>query len=407
MNKKSLWRKPSLTGLQRKEAGFAIGLVLTIFVILIVIGIGLLNLGLQGRLQAVRAASEISAKCAADAGLTKSLFEMNKKLAVKPWSEGVLPSATNESLPNSDATFSYTVTGSVDGGYIVESVGRYGRAEKTVRSILRLAGLFEKAVFTQGSLELKNGTVVDSYNNDAEDGNMLIGTNSTTAGSLIMKSGVTIEGDIAVGAGGDPALVIVGESGATVTGEIYTMAETYAFPPITVPDSLVALPKSQIKATTKTISGNARYDNINLGNSQIVQITGPSTIYVSGNVDLSNSAQLQIVNGGSLTMYVGGSFVSKNGGLLNNVTQDPTKLRIYGLDGCKKFDLMTDGTFYGAIYAPNADLKSHNSVEIFGSVAAKSFTQSVSAGLHYDAALNDVTVNDVGVRFVVTRWYEE
>jgi len=393
--------------LQRKESGFAISVVLIAFVVLIVIGVGLLNLGLQGRLQAVRVASEISAKCAADSGLTKALFEMNKKLAVKPWSEGVLPSGTNENLPNSDATFSYTVTGSVDGGYIVESVGRYGRAEKTVRSILRLAGLFEKAVFTQGSLELKNGTLVNMYNNDAEDGNMLIGTNSTTPGSLIMKSGVTVEGDIAVGAGGDPASVIMSDPSVTVTGEIYTMAETYAFPSITVPDYLTTLPKSTIKATTNTISGNLRYDNINLGNSQIVQITGPTTIYVSGNVDLSNSAQLQIVDGGSLTMYIGGNFVSKNGGLLNNVTQDPTKLRIYGLDGCKRVDLMTEGNFYGAIYAPNADAQSHNSVEIFGSVVAKSFTQNVSAALHYDAALNDVTVNDVGVRFVTTRWYEE
>jgi len=399
MNRKSL--------LQKKDAGFAISIVLIAFVILIAIGVGLLNLGLQGRLQAVRAASEISAKCAADSGLTKALYEMNKKLAVKPWSEGVLPQATNESLPNSNATFSYTVTGGVDGGYIVESVGRYGRAEKTVRSILRLAGLFEKAVFTQGSMELKNGTVVDSYNNDAEDGNMLIGTNSTAPGSLIMKSGVTIEGDIAVGAGGDTASVIISDPSVTVTGEIYTMAEAYAFPPITVPDYLTTLPKSTIKATTNTISGNVRYDNINLSNSQIVQITGPSNIYVSGNVDLSNSAQLQIVDGGSLTMYIGGSFVSKNGGLLNNVIQDPAKLRIYGLDGCKRFDLMTEGTFYGAIYTPNAEVKSHNSVEIFGSVVAKSFVQDVSATLHYDAALNDVTVNDAGVRFVVTRWYEE
>ncbi len=399
MNKKAL--------LQKKKTAFALSIVLIAFVLSIVIGIGLLNIGWQNHLQAVRAASDIAAKCAADSGLTKALFDMNKKLEVKPWSEGVLPNGTDESLAGSDATFSYSVTGSAGSGYVVESAGTYGRAVRTVRSVLRLAGLFDKAVFTAGNIELKNGTVVDSYNNDADDGSMLIGTNSTEAGSLIMKSGVTIEGDIAVGAGGDPASVIISDPSVTVTGEIYTMAETYAFPPITVPDSLVALPKSQIKATTKTISGNLRYDNINLSNSQIVQITGPSTVYVSGNVDLSNSAQLQVVNGGSLTMYVGGSFVSKNGGLLNNVTQDPTKLRIYGLDDCKKFDLMTAGTFYGAIYAPNADLKSHNSVEIFGSVTAKSFTQSVSAGLHYDAALNDVTVNDVGVRFVVTRWYEE
>ena len=399
MNRKSL--------LQRKDAGFAISVVLIAFVILIAIGVGLLNLGLQGRLQAVRAASEISAKCAADSGLTKALYEMNKKLAVKPWSEGALPSATNEILPNSDATFSYTVTGSVDGGYIVESVGRYGRAEKIVRSVLHLAGLFEKAVFTQGSMELKNGTLVDSYNNDAEDGNMLIGTNSTTAGSLIIKSGVTIEGDIAVGAGGDPSLVIVGESGETVTGEIYTMAETYTFTSITVPDALTKLPKSTIIATTKTISSDARFDSFDLSTGQVIKIDQPVTIYVSGNVDLKNSAQLQIVDGGSLTMYVGGSFVSKEGSLLNNLSEDSKKFQIFGLDSCTSIDLMNGGQFYGTIYAPNANIKFRNSVDVYGSVMGKSFIQMASGALHYNASLSDAGVNDIGAHFEVTRWYEE
>jgi len=400
MNRKSLW--------QRKEAGFAIGLVLTAFVILIVIGIGLLNIGLQGRLQAVRAASEISAKCAADSGLTKALYEMNKKLAVKPWSEGVLPQATNEILPNSGATFSYTVTGSVDSGYIVESVGRYGRAEKIVRSVLHLAGLFEEgAVFTIGSIELKSGTVVDSYNSDGDDGNMLIGTNSTTAGSLIIKSGVTIEGDIAIGAGGDPSLVIVGESGEAVTGEIYTMAETYTFTSITVPDSLTKLPKSTIIATTETISSDARFNSFDLSIGQVIKIDQPVTIYVSGNVDLKNSAQLQIVDGGSLTMYVGGSFVSKEGSLLNNLSEDSKKFQIFGLDSCTSIDLMNGGQFYGTIYAPNANIKFRNSVDVYGSVMGKSFIQMASGALHYNASLSDAGVNDIGAHFEVTRWYEE
>jgi len=405
MNRKSL--------LQRKDAGFAISVVLIAFVILIAIGVGLLNLGLQGRLQAVRAASEISAKCAADSGLTKALFEMNKKLAVKPWSEGALPSTTNERLPNSDATFSYAVTGNINSGYVIESIGKYGRVEKTVRSVLHLAGLFEEgAVFTIGSIQLKSGTVVDSYNNDAGDGNILIGTDSTAPGALVIKNGVIINGDIAVGAGGDPDVVVNEGSGAEVTGEIYPITESYNFPSITVPDYLTKLPKSTIKSTTKKISSDARFDSFDLSNGQIIQVDQPVTIYVSGNVNLDNAAQLDVVDAktnpnASLTMYVGGDITSKNGSFLNNFSKDSKKFQIFGLNSCKSIDLMNGGQFYGAIYAPNADIKFRNSVDVYGSVMGKSFIQMASGALHYNASLSDAGVNDIGAHFEVTRWYEE
>ncbi len=68
--------------------------------------------------------------------------------------------------------------------------------------------------------------------------------------------------------------------------------------------------------------------------------------------------------------------------------------------------LKTEPIFYGAIYAPNADVRSHNSVEMYGEIVANSFIQDVSANLHYDASLRDVNINDEGVRFVVKHWCE-
>ena len=407
MNKKSL--------LQTKKTAFALGIVLIAFVLLIVIGISLLNIGLQSRLQSVRAASDIAAKCAADSGLTKALFEMNQKLQVKPWSQGVLPTGTNESLPGSDATFTYSVTGDVGSGYVVESTGQYGRAQRTVRSVLKLASIFDKAVFTKGNLELKNGTVVDSYNKDADDGNMLVGTNSASAAAVIMKSGVTINGDVVVGVGADPDVVIDRGADTTITGETYSLTESYDFPPVTVPDYLTKLPKLSIKTDKDgfgIIGGLGKLEHINLANGQILRVDSPTTIYVSGNIILDNTSQLQIADeatapNASLTIYLGGNFECKNGGFLNNLAQDPKKLRIYGLAGCKSIDLKTDSRFYGTIYGPNADLHAYNSVEVFGSVVTKSYVQDVSAAFHYDASLNNVSVNDAGVHFVVTRWYEQ
>jgi choice-of-anchor A domain-containing protein len=104
---------------------------------------------------------------------------------------------------------------------------------------------------------------------------------------------------------------------------------------------------------------------------------------------------------------VGGNILLDNGSAINNLTMDTHKLKIYGLDTCTKIDIKNSGTLYGAIYAPNADIHLYNSVEVYGSVVGKSFTQDVSANVHYDASLRKASINDVGVRFVVKNWHEE
>ena len=161
MNKK----KP--TKLKRK--GFT-ALVMLIIAILLITGIGLLGLGLDSRILAIRDTSGVAARCAADSGLTKAIYEMNEKLKVKPWDDSTLPQVTNESLPSCNATYSYTVTGDSINGYTVESTGKFMEAEKTVCCVLGLISPFESALFVQETLTLKPGTQVLGYNSaDSED----------------------------------------------------------------------------------------------------------------------------------------------------------------------------------------------------------------------------------------------
>ena len=108
MNKPLQVIRSNLSKLKRR--GAVLPLVMFAVVILLTMGTGLLALGLNSRIFSIRAAAAIKARTAADAGLTKAIFEMNEKLKVKPWSDGALLHATNETLPGCDAVFSYTVT---------------------------------------------------------------------------------------------------------------------------------------------------------------------------------------------------------------------------------------------------------------------------------------------------------
>lgn len=394
-----------------RRKGSIVTLTMIALILLLLIGVGTLSLGLRGRILALRAASEIVARTSADAGLVKALFEMNEKLKVKPWSDSNLPQVTDEALPNCSAIFSYTVTGDSDSGYSIESIGNYGWVQKKVSSTLQLKSIFEYGIFVDSKMVLKGGTTIDGYNYEAGE-TLKIGTNNTSGAAITAKMGVTINGDVVVGVGGNPDNVIDNPHEAVITGGVYTMSQEYELPPIIVPQYLQDLPSQGILSNPTTISGDTKYDSVNLSNSNIVTINGDVTLYVVGNLILDNSAQIQIVDAStnpdaSLTIYLGGNLENKNGGKINNSSLDAKKLKIFALDTCTFMNFKNSGVFYGAIYAPNADVHLYNSFEMHGSVICDSFYQDVNANFHYDAALRKANVDDEAVRFVVKRWSEE
>ncbi|MBL7186756.1 MAG: hypothetical protein ISS70_10570 [Phycisphaerae bacterium] len=230
---------------------------------------------------------------------------------------------------------------------------------------------------------MKNGTTVGWYNYDADDRDMQIGTNSTEPGSIVLKNTSIIDGDIFMGMGGNPDDVIT-DNGATVNGSTFALTQIYEPSPVMVPESLESLPSLGTIDDNTTISSSARYDSINLGNRETVIICGDITLYITGDIILGNSAQLGIENDASLVLYLGGDIEGKKSSAVNNETQDPQKLKIYGLDSCETIEFKNSADFYGAIYAPNADVIVHNSGNVYGAVTAKSFKQKNSGTFNYD-----------------------
>jgi hypothetical protein len=392
------------------QRGSAITLVLLTVVILLVTGIGLLSIGLRSQILAVRTTSDIAARLAADAGLTEAVYEMKEHLKVKPWDDSSLPYAINSALPNSEAVFSYKVYPESTSLYKIESAGEYGVSSKTVRCSLGLQTPFEYAIFMQDTIELRTGTTIDWYNFDGDD-ELQIGTNSVAEGAIDAHYGVTINGDVVVGVGGDPDVVIDSKLEVDITGDTYALSEENELASIKVPTYLQVLPSSGSITNSMTLSGIGKYDDISLDGGETITIDGPTIVYVIGDVVLDNSSVLKVVDAATnpdafLILYLGGDLLCRNGGVINNQAKDAQKIKIYGLESCENIDFYTTSTFYGAIYAPNADVRLHNAVEFFGAVIAQSFIQYVFADFHYDASLNEGTVNDECVSFVIKHWSE-
>ena len=397
-----------------KTAGSALILVLFAVVLLSTMGSGLLALGLNSRILAIRRVNSVKARCAADAGITRALFEMNQKLEAGAWSESGLPSGAEQSLPYCDATFTYTVTGSLAGGYTIESVGSSGAAVKTIYADLRLKGPFEDPISVSEDLTLKGNTTIDGFNSDdvSETVKTLIGTNSTESMSVELNNNSTIDGDVFVGVDGDIDTVIK-DLGATYEDK-FSLLEELTFPPVTAPTLPDMGTDIEAKGVTQIIgpTDSGMYEDIDLsskaGESGILEIDGGDVVlHITGDIDIGQACELQIKPGSTLKMYLNGDLAADNSTGINNETNSAAAFKLYGVGDDQSFDLKNGTDFYGAIYAPNADIILYNSGQFYGSFSARNFEAKNNSDFHYDKALQDVSVTDDAVQFVVMRWREE
>ncbi len=398
-----------------EPGGFALAAMLCAVIILLIIGTGILSVGLHSRGLAVRTSSDMVARCAADAGVTKAVFQMNEKLKVIPWDDSLLPQIISETLPNSDATYSYAVTGDLGSGYRLKSKGKSGLQEKIISCSLSLVGPFEHAIWGQEAVILKAGTLVNGYNSgdpwDTEV-EVQVGTMSILPDSIILNSGVVINGNVVVGVGGSVETVIK-DLGAS-TYRKYSMLEEIELPLITAPEELVDMGSDiKVHGTTLTVgpTDNGQYSEIELkqaANPGILEINGGDVVlYITGDISLGQECQIVIKDGSTLVLYLDGNMDAATNAGINNESV-PSSLKIFGTSTEEQYlTLKAKSETFGAIYAPNAVVIIMSDNDIYGSVTAKIFELKTGGNFYYDKALRYVTTEDDAIRFVIRQWREE
>lgn len=414
MNKKPLQSQTNRVRISCRRDGFALALILCAVVILFVIGAGVMKFGLHSRRFSVQTSSDIVARCAADAGMTKALYEMNEKLKVIPWDDSLLPDVVGEILLNSDATYSYAVTSDPGGGYSVESKGQYGQREKVVNCSLSLQGPFESAILARLNVILKSGTLVDGYNSGDPwdtDVEVQIGTMSILSDSIVLNSGVVVNGNIVVGVGGDVETVVK-DLGAS-TYRMYAMLSDTELKLITPPEFDDTGSDIKVQGATLTVgpTDNGQYGMIELKKGiqpgMLVIDGGDVVLYITGDISLGQSCEIVIRDGSTLALYLDGDMSASNNAGINNQSV-PTSFTLYGTStGEQSLTLKAKSESFGAIYAPNADVIIMASGDIYGAITAKSVEFKSGGNFYYDEALREVSTDDEAVHFVITNWSEE
>lgn len=452
---------------KRSKKGLVLPVIAAIAICLALLGLGVLQLGFGSRLMATRTMAGVSARAAADAGVTRALYELNHNFTMgdNPLTTPMPPDASGE-LNNSNATYSYKVRGPLtelpEPYWVIESIGKLGTQEKKVYTTLGVRNLFDYGLIVTEKIDLKEGTLIDGYiSHDIETGDkydygsilpdgslnafkdVRIGTTYSGHDTMIdLRNNAVVYGQVLVGVGGDPEEIIQehGTPGPTVTGGCGVMSEPWLFDPDLITINPADFPDwGEIDKETFDDSGLYYYTIDNTGGavplrrsyadidmptstpdpSQTYRIVilGHVELYVPG--DMLIGTRSMIFVGGdpladppipyipsSLIIYLDGNLNVANSAEINNLSEIPATFQLYGTgQPYQSWNINNGGYYYGIYYGPNAVINIVQSAQFFGSVSGYNFVLNQNAALHYDTALAGEHEYDIG--FGIDRMWEK
>jgi hypothetical protein len=249
---------------------------------------------------------------------------------------------------------------------------------------------FADAMHGRGQIQLIGNANTDSY--DSRLGAYNVGgnrhdhgdvsTDGTTSGIISVGSNSTVDGSAEIGPGGNVGTGIEIGSHGQITGDQTNEPAVWNMP-------LSQIPSGTINSGALTLSGNTVrtlgtgtywFTSIRItGNGQL-QVSGAVKIYVTGSID------------------IGGNGIATAGNL-------PPNLFIYGtaanlssptVNVCTSVSIHGNGNFYGAVYAPSANIAVSGNGAAFGSLTGNTVQINGNGGFHYDEALGNLG------RFVTT-----
>ena len=304
---------------------------------------------------------------------------------------------------------------------IVESTGKipYGNAE-TVDRILsvelakNLEPIFDKALFAGTGITLSGNSFVDSfdsldgiYGGDNIGSNGHIATNNTSYGCITLENNVMVYGDVSIGVNGDPDDILL-LNAAIVTGDKTVLSESKPMLPVPIPEGLVFKGNYSLDVPTKggidTISESGEYSSFFIDENSIVTIDGDVILNVAGEFSMANNAEINILEGSSLQIYLGGTFIQNKDSGFNNQTNDPKVLSFFGMEGfASEMTWYSNSDFYGSVYLPASTFNLDSNIDIYGAMSANFIIVASNARIHYDDALFDADE----ATYCVKSWHEK
>jgi len=243
-------------------------------------------------------------------------------------------------------------------------------ATRSIESIVLLTPnpLFRYATFGTTSVTLNGEGLIDSY--DSSQGAYSpatasahgdVGTNGAAAGNVSLHGDMRVNGNAYSGPGSNPNVVVTMTSTDVITGNKLAMPKPEPMAPVTVPGG-TNLGVLTVSGDTTLPGGTYTYQNISVTGNGRLTFTGPTTLYVTGTLNIAGHGVSTASNlPPNLLIYVAGAGAVSLGGQ----------------------------SFYGGVYAPQSAVTIQDHIALYGSVMGTAVTTSGNIDLHYDLALQN------------------
>ncbi|MFB3816677.1 MAG: hypothetical protein ACE147_03335 [Candidatus Methylomirabilales bacterium] len=240
---------------------------------------------------------------------------------------------------------------------------------------------FANAVHGRGVVNLSGNGTTDSYNsNDGPYGgsNVLsngdVSTDRVGSGSITIGANATVNGSVLCGPTCNTSTDVV--VSGHVSGSISQEPNTLDMP-------LPVIPAGVTNQGALSITGN-RDVTLNAGTYWF------SSIHIAGNGRLRTSGQVKIYVTGNVDIGGNGVIAANNAPpnlLIYGTSTNPTNPTAPGASTCTSVSIHGNGSFVGAIYAPNADISLVGNAATYGSLSGNTVTITGNGEFHYDEAL--------------------
>ena len=243
------------------------------------------------------------------------------------------------------------------------------------------------------TVTIRDDAFIDSYDSTIGaygPGNINSGahvaTNSTTANAFTITDSGKIFGDAYVGEGGSPGSVISAAPSA-ITGQRSAMPVDAPMPAIGAPSGMPSSEGDRDVTGNETFDADRTFDDLTISGNAVVTISGNVRIRCRDYFTVSDSAQIIVPAGSTLSVYADDGMTIRDDARLNDDSTAPDRLYLYMLNTSGDLTIQNSAIVSAVLYSRD-DLDIFNDTKVYGSITAIDDLQvTVNAQVHLDESL--------------------
>jgi len=202
-----------------------------------------------------------------------------------------------------------------------------------------------------------------------------------------IENNTQLRGNIFLQPSADPKNVLKVHDGATFTGETYKLGAGVPIPRAGGPeDGGSGLGDVKFSSGVVTINVNSEIKKLEMDGTATLEIGGVTTIYITDDIKLRDSAQIRLLPGAVVDIYAAKHAHIEDNALINANTADPTRLTWHQIKSHVELE-KGNPQMHAVFIGREGDLRLKDDAQFFGQFLGRKLKVEKRAQFHADLAV--------------------